>query len=335
MRLRAIIGSAWGLGCLLGSQAMGVIVAGVNGDGLGNATEGGLQAYLATETLPDFPYWDNLLRVSDSSGVYLGRNETTGRGWVVTATHVTPLGVGSGSITVAGQSYPVRASQVIQHTDLSGTFATDIRLYAIGGEVGDPALPALTTVPLLASDVVAGDDLVLTGRGRRQQVPTEDTTAPYAWDGDTSPANQLTREIRWGSNQVEIWSLAAPNVLFLLPEGSPTPTKKTVSFASVFDDPAGAGTAYEGQMALLDSGGGAFVERGGVWYLAGTNYSVYDGPDGDGVANPAGYGDVSLLAHLPTYRTQIEAITGTLVPEPGWAGLLLLTGIGFGWRRRR
>ncbi len=82
----------------------------------------------------------------------------------------------------------------------------------------------------------------------------------------------------------------------------------------MFDDPAISGTASEGQLALLDSGGGAFVKHNGAWYLAGTNYSVEDGPDDGEDYNPAGYGDVSIMTHLPTYREQIDSITGPLVP---------------------
>lgn len=315
MIFRSVIGCAWAMYCLLASQAGGVIVGGSNGDGLGNATEGGLQSYLSSEAHPAFPFWNNLLRVSDSSGIYLGRNATTGRGWVMTATHVTPLTVGSGTITVAGQPYIVRQSVVIKHPDAAGTLLTDIRLYGIGGGIGDPALPSLTAVPILETAVVEGDELVLTGRSRRLQIPNEDTTVPYLWDEFTDSANQLTRQMRWGSNHVEIFTPVAPNLLFsVTAPNNPSITSQTVCFASAFDDPADGGTAYEGQLALLDSGGGAFVRRGVSWFLAGTNYSVADGPDPGGDHNPCGYGDFSLMAHLPTYRAQIQAITGNLVP---------------------
>lgn len=318
---RSVMGYVWALCGLLASQAMGVIVGGSNGDALGNATESGLQSYLSGEADPAFPFWNNLLRVSDSSGIYLGRNATTGRGWVMTATHVTTLTVGTSTITVAGQAYTVRQSIVIKHPDSSGTLNTDIRLYAIGGEVGDPALPALTAVPLLPSDVEEGAKLVLTGRSRRQQVPSEDTTVPYTWDDDTSPSNQLTRQMRWGSNHVEIFTPVAPNLLFSVTSPNDPPiTSQTVCFASAFDDPGDGGTAFEGQLALLDSGGGAFVRRGVSWFLAGTNYSVADGPDPDSNHNPCGYGDFSIMTHLPTYRVQIETITGNL--EPATSGPL-------------
>ena len=310
INFRSIMGSAWALGCLLGSHAMAVIVGGTNGDGLGNATESGLQSYLDSRSLPAFLFWNNLLRVSDSSGVYLGRNATTGRGWVMTAAHVTELFTGTDTITVAGQSYTVRDSRIMKHPDANGSLSTDIRLYAIGGSSGDPALPALPAVPLLEADVANGDDLVLTGRGRRQQSPVEDITAPYAWDWI---ANQSTRQMRWGSNHVELWTKVAPDLLFPLTNDPPV-TTETICFASVFDDPAISGTASEGQLAWLDSGGGAFVKRNGAWYLAGTNSSVDDGTDGDTVADPAGYGDVSIMPHLPTYRGQIDSITGPLGP---------------------
>lgn len=311
---RSLTACTCALGILLASQAMAIIVGGANGDGLGNATESGLQSHLSGRALPAFPFWNHLLRVSDSSGIYLGRNATTGRGWVITAYHVTPLTVGSGTITVAGQAYIVRETHVIKHPDANATLPSDIRLYGIGGEIGDPALPSLTAVPLLGSDVEEGDDLVLTGRGRRQQVPTEDTTEPYAWDTDTGATNQANRQMRWGTNHVEIYTPAAPDVLFAIPEGSPATTKETVCFASVFDDPAVSGTSAEGQLALLDSGGGAFVRRGVSWYLAGINSYVDDGPDADSQASPSGYGDFSIFPHLPTYRDQIETLTGTLSP---------------------
>ncbi|MFM7182981.1 MAG: hypothetical protein ACKO2G_16170 [Verrucomicrobiales bacterium] len=292
-------------------QAMGVIVGGPNGDGLGNASVSALQTHLAGQALPAFPFWDNLLRVSDSSGVYLGRNASTGRGWVITAAHVTTLAVGSGTVTVAGQAYTVRESHIIKHPNASGTANTDIRLYGIGGNIGDPVLPSLPAVPILQSAVVEGDALVLTGRGRRQQLPSEDITVPYDWDGAADEANQLTRQMRWGSNHVGIYTPAG-SVLF--PVAFPGPHGVTY-FASVFDDPSLGGTAFEGQVALLDSGGGSFVRRGAAWFLAGTNSLVADGPDPDSIANPCGYGDFSIMAHLPSYRLQIETITGALVPR--------------------
>ena len=76
-----------------------VIVGGTSGLGNNNNTEGGLASHLASASLPAFPYWDNLVRVSDASGVYLGMNPSTQRGWVLSANHVSP----ATSIGVGGQ----------------------------------------------------------------------------------------------------------------------------------------------------------------------------------------------------------------------------------------
>lgn len=138
--------------------------------------------------------------------------------------------------------------------------------------------------------------------------------APYDWDADTTPSNQSTRQMRWGTNHVEIHTPSAPDIVFPVTEGSPATTKETSCFASAFDEPLGSATSYEGQLSLLDSGGGAFVKRGACWYLAGINSYVDDGPDTDSNYNPSGYGDFSILPHLPTYRIQIETITGMLQP---------------------
>ena len=50
--------------------------------------------------------------------------------------------------------------------------------------------------------------------------------------------------------------------------------------------------------------------------------SVDDGPDGDAVANPAGYGDITYLTDLFASKADVEAITGSLIPEPSVLGLL-------------
>ncbi|MCU0750773.1 MAG: hypothetical protein MUF13_14635, partial [Akkermansiaceae bacterium] len=62
-----------------------VIVAGISGTGNNNGSKAGLDSYLSTTAYAAFPYWNNMVRVSDASGVYLGYNPSTMRGWVMSA----------------------------------------------------------------------------------------------------------------------------------------------------------------------------------------------------------------------------------------------------------
>ena len=300
-------------GAMSPQTVQAVIVAGISGTGNNNGTKAGLDSYLSTTAYAAFPYWNNMVRVSDASGVYLGYNPSTMRGWVMSANHVTS----PTSIAVGGNTYSVTGSTRI------GT--SDIKLYRIGGGVSDPALPTLPTVPLTDVFATTGEFLLMLGRGF-----TTSTSAPYPWG---TPGFDDANGMRWATNTVEggtyvnVGSVAVPNVQPYL--------------FTDFDGPAGAGaTAYDGQASLGDSGGGIFIHRGGQWFLSGIAHFVDDGPDfveavptGDGTVNPAQFGDFSAYTDVRTYAGTIAGVTGTLVPEPSTASLLLL-GL-MAWKRRR
>jgi hypothetical protein len=59
--------------------------------------------------------------------------------------------------------------------------------------------------------------------------------------------------------------------------------------------------------------------------LGGVAYATSDGSDADALTNPAGYGDYTLFTDVYAYRSEITALTGTLVPEPS---SMLLGGFG-------
>lgn len=297
--------------CVQSAQA--VIVAGTLGTGTNNSTEAGLTSFLNTTAYAAFPYWNNMVRVADASGVYLGYNASTMRGWVMSANHVTT----PTSITVAGSTYSVTGSTRI------GT--SDIKLYQIGGGVSDPALPTLSTVLLPAVFASTGDFLLMLGRGF-----STTSSQPYAWG---TPGTDDANGMRWATNTVEggmyvnVGTVAVPNIQPYL--------------FTDFDGPGGAGvTAYDGQASLGDSGGGIFIHRGGQWFLSGIAHFVDDGPDfleatptGDGIVNPAQHGDFSAYTDVRSYITTITGVTGTLVPEPSIASLLLIALMV--WTRRR
>lgn len=298
----------------LGFQsARAVIVAGTLGTGNNNSTEAGLNSFLSTTAYSAFPYWENMVRVADASGVYLGYNASTMRGWVMSANHVTT----PTSITVGGNTYSVTGSAQI------GT--SDIKLYQIGGGVSDPTLPTLPTVALPGVFASTGDFLLMLGRGF-----STTSSAPYTWG---TPGTSDANGMRWATNTVEggayvnIGTVSSPNYQPYL--------------VTDFDGPSDAGaTAYDGQASLGDSGGGMFIHRDGQWFLSGIAHFVDDGPNfleasptGDGIVNPAQTGDFSAYTDVRSYAAAITGVTGTLVPEPSVCSLLALALMG--WRRRR
>lgn len=289
------------------SSAQAVIVGGTNGDGLNNADNTTLQNYLSSVSVAAFPYWNNLIRYSDASSIYLGYNPLTMQGWVLSANHITE----TTGITIGGHHYtfidPLPANLGQNGTLItSGPVNTDLVLYkfSVGGLNPIPTLP---TVPLLSSAVQLGDSLIMAGRGMRLGAGTvgEDTVAPYSWG---TPGTSDSVPFRWGSNIVGAVNFVDPN--------------NTVNFRTNFNQP-GQSTAYDGQAALGDSGGSGFVLRDGQWWLAGVMVGVDDGPDSEATASPAGYLDITNFNDVAFYRTEIQGITGALIPEP--SSLLLIS----------
>lgn len=301
--------------CLLASSlcAPAVIVGGTSGTGNNNDSQAGLDSYLSGASLPAFPYWNNLVRVTDASGVYLGRNDTTMHGWVLSADHVTE----ADSIGVGGQSYTV--------TNTSKVGDSDLFLYEIGG-VGDPLLPSLPTVPLASMAATSGETSLMFGRGF-----TNSTTAPYPW---VNPDDDDLNGMRWGSNTVE--GTALVNL------GTAMDLNIQPYIYTDFDGPGDPGvTEYDAQGAIGDSGGGLFVLREGVWELAGIAHFLDDGPDfleavatGDGSTNPSEHGDFTAYSDVFPKLNTIDTTTGTLIPEPSTSVFILSCAL-FLIRRRR
>jgi hypothetical protein len=227
------------------------------------------------------------------------------RGWVLSANHITA----PASITVAGQGYTI----TVNSTRIG---SSDLKLYEIGGGA-NPALPILPTVPLATVDASIGDFTLMFGRGF-----TSSTTAPYSW---VAPGSNEANANRWGTNTIE--------GKYLVDIGTITNPNVQPYLVVDFDGPSGAGaTAYDAQGATGDSGGGLFIQRGGVWEVSGIAHFVDDGPDflefpetGDNVVNPSQYGDFTAYTDVWSYSSAIHSVTGTLIPEP--SSLLLVFGM--------
>ena len=303
-------------------SAYALVIPGQNGTGAGNTTQPTLNTYITTNSLPLFPYWDNVIPVSDSSGIYLGASGSYG--WVLTADHVTQLTSNVQTLTIAGTNYLVR-----QNVPLG---PQDLRLYRIGGEIGDPVLPALPNVTLDATTPTAGTSLLTFGRGER----TEGTSSS-ATSSDAELAGNLTLfdwvgtggSIRWGTNvttNLPPWMGVGP---------VPTATVgSTVDFFSIFDDPGSPNylNATEAALAVGDSGGPTFSVDGGVWQMSGWNLHTWSGP---GIGQPdstTGFGNVIGYGNVATYRNGIQR---AMTPEPTTIACLGLGAALLGARRNR
>ena len=292
----------------MAGPASAIIVGGSSGDGTNNAGEAGLQTVLQNSALPVFPYFGNMLRYSDASGIYLGYNANTMEGWVLSAEHITE---GTG-VKIGGYTYsfidPQPANSNVNGTRIvSSSVNTDLILYKFSVTGSNP-VPSLPKVEIIDSAPEVGSLLIMAGRGMRLGAGTgsEDVTAPYSWG---TPGTSDTVPMRWGFNQVEFGYTDPAGAKYLVTD---------------FDAP-GIGTGIDGQAALGDSGGGAFIFNQGSWKLGGVTYATADGPDADALANPAGYGDYTFFTNVYAYRSEITALTGTLVPEPS---SMLLGGFG-------
>jgi hypothetical protein len=236
----------------------------------------------------------------------------------------------TGGATVS-QTVDMTANGGLGYWDIAGS---DLRVYKIEGMFASHA-----EIYLGAG---IGEEAVLTGRGGARGEAVTGGTGPGTKGWEHTMADGVAR---WGTNVISGTTGSGAGVLWV----------------AKFD--GGGGTTFEAGLSEGDSGGGLFVLDGGVWKLAGVNYSVdglfdtnnatgdgsefsasmtdmrgfYTGSDGGGwtqVPNLPEAAPSSLyFSSVSANAAAIQAIIA--VPEPGSA--LLVTGVLAGWvaRRRR
>ena len=238
----------------LSVKAYSLVIPGPNG--VANSTEASLDSWTSANSQPEFRYWDNVVRVNDASGIYLGASGSFG--WVLTAAHLNLLTPGSGTITVNGSSYLVNDSRQI------GT--QDLRLYRIGGGESDPPLPGLPNISIAGTSPAIGTTILDFGAGERVEGTSNSASdtdiaqtpgvlsSHYEWAGAGA--------LRWGTN-----TTSAPPAVCGPKPGQPTATiflntsiYDTQIFTSCFDAPAAGGNQMttEAGLAVGDSGGPVF-----------------------------------------------------------------------------
>lgn len=254
----------------------------VTGDGTGNTT-----------APADDPGFANVgVTSTGHSGVYLGD------GWVLTANHVGPV-----AITLKGVSYPPVVGSVVRLDNPSGP-QPDLIVYRING------FPALPAVVLSSGAPSTPDELLCIGNGWNR------TASQTSWNTNWQEApppvysgfkRGVGKSLRWGRNRVN-----ATNV----------DVNDTRSITVAFDQ--AGGSSHEFQAVSGDSGGGCFLKRAGTWQLVGLLHSrtlVPDpnAPDTDPPGQPsntAAYTNLSVLADVAYYRSEIEANTPPLGEVP-------------------
>lgn len=315
--------------------ASAVIVAGASGGG--NTANNTTETQFQSEYGISFPAFENVIRYSDASGIYLGYDAATRDVWVLTARHVSSSLTQGNTVTIDGLVYNRQPNGVDGFGALPGG---DLRLVRYHRE--DLAVPTLPAVNISTSVATAGTGLFMVGYGQnRVQDATLSATASdaasvtvgtgYHWSGTTLK--------RWGVNQIEAEFLDS---LETVPVTGPTGTfslgsYNTIGYMTDFDPPGSSGwlDSNEAQGSRGDSGGGAFYYSAGEWHLSGI-YSAVLGFSGQ-AGNTSAFGNLSLLTDVASYSGAIDLALGgvTLIPEPGSDALWVLASAAALSRRRR
>jgi hypothetical protein len=320
----------------LASPAMAVVVAG--GSGGGNNTNNTTATQFASELGFSMPIYENVIRYSDASGIYLGYNAATKDAWVLTARHISSNVSQGSAVTIDGLVYNRQSDGV---DGLGILVGGDLRLVRYSRpDLAVPTLPAInisTTVP------AGGASIYTIGYGRNRvqngstNALTSDAVTLVGGTGYTCSADSIKR---WGVNQIEA---EFPNSLETTPTVAGTTGTfafngyETTGYVTDFDQPNANQwlSSNESQASLGDSGGGAFYRSGGAWYLSGIYTGVvgFSGQQGSSSA----FGNLSLLTDVATYSGAINTALGgvTLVPEPSSVAMVLLVTLGLFSGRRR
>ena len=231
---------------------------------------------------PDDRGWDYVGRRANASAVYLGDR------WVLTAFHVR-----AGSVTLMGQTYLKEPGEGIQIENPPGfglSPFTDLRMFRL---TEDPGLAPLA-ISLAPPTGFAEVTLIGYGKTRDGDLTSWDVDDEGTWiegPGRYGGYHLGASGKRWGTNWID--------EAIVLSGGN----GDALSLRAGFDWEQ---TPYEARAAGGDSGGGVFYNNGNSWELAGIIQSISTQPGQPGSA--AVYGDVTNIANLTLYRSQILEI---------------------------
>ncbi len=319
---------------ILASRASAVVI--VNTDGSANNGQ-------TSATGTTAPYDIVGLRANGGATVvYLGND------WAITANHaiVNPVGTvindgpygnitvpntpestitdpGNNTITIDNyvtlNGQQITVDQAVQVLNGNGS-PTDMKLIHL---TSDPGLPA---VQIASAPPSNNQPLVMIGAGLDLG-----TQQSYTLDSQNYTGYPLLNSEgvpRWGTNVVEPGSVG--NGLTNLGENFTVNNISEPAYEYTFTTSFNNNPSLSNQEAQVtsgDSGGGAFEQIGGTWYLVGLIDGFGNVPSGATNAqayNNVWFNEVSVMADVGDYQSTIDA---TIVPEPSG---LILAGVGAG-----
>jgi hypothetical protein len=283
--------------------ARAVIVAGANGgaNNTNNTTEAQLESL---PSVSDGHFLNNVFSMGGGNGVYIGFHDAPGGpiGYALSGMHLNY----TSNLTIQGTTYTFESREQIDGSDLA--------LYSFSHPTD--MMPDLRALNLATSTPTGSTPVVMIGygRGRDQNATTDafttDAITPLP-DGGGTGYTSGTRELRWGTNETELFGgtfqLANLNLVDV-PGGTPD----TLVNQTIFDEPADGDwlTTTEAQAVVNDSGGGLFAVDG---TLLGIMVAV-GAPD----RFEAAFGNATYSADIASYRPIIEQEIGlgvVLIPE--------------------
>lgn len=278
---------------------------------------------LANTTAPTGIYQDSGWDFQGTYGGFLGTKIAPQ--YFITAQH---FGLAGGNVFDGTYTIDTSANGGVGYWNISGT---DLRVFKIN-EVFS------TYAPIYTGSSEVGMAVVVFGRGgpRGSEVMMGSDLKGWYHTGADGV-------MRWGNNDVSsVVNFGNGDLLRMS-----------------FDPISGQN---EATLSSGDSGGGVFVNDGGVWKLVGINYGVdgqfdtnnvtddnefdaalfdrggyYQGSDAGGWSSstlPPGSAASFYASRISDSAAEIESIIATPVPEPGSAVLVMLAAVGL-WRRRR
>lgn len=284
-------------------------------------------------SVPTGGFADSGWQYEGEYGAYLGT--IIAPQYFITAQHFGPQGstFTQNGIFTGGSDVTYNIDTTVNsglgYWDIAGT---DLRIFKVQEFFSSYA-------PLYTGSLEVGLTMVTMGRGGPRGAEVLVGSVLHGWE-DSAPDGVA----RWGSNTVSgVYSSALGDLL-------------TASFSA-------GGTSEEATLSNGDSGGGVFVNDGGVWKLAGINYSidgrfdtnntVGDGTDFDGALFDRGglyqgsdsFG-WSFIPNLPLdnpssmYASRISTNASSImaiavVPEPSSAWCVMLAAVCCLLRRNR